>query len=459
MEYDRVAQPSENFAASVSSSSGFSLLYTIFSIVVLSSLAAAIASLAPNTAMTNLTGESEKRAYYLALSGLNFWSKGKSGLYRLGEDAFSLDQSGPDAAGDYTVTSVGTVAAGTGRETNVRLTAKRPSAAIITFEADLASFTQPVLGRTENNANAVVVFGVDSPEAPASFTLADWTALWSANVYRYASGWIRLGGGIAQTSGAIWYEGNKGSCDSGRCAFGKGLRTYFQFVFSGYDTSLESTDYGDGFTFTVMTADNDPRYAAGGTADGLRGEYLGYAGPGPSGRGIVPPKMAVEVDVYPNCYDGDPMENNSRRDKSNANHVAAVYWGEPDTSYDDNVHGVGAGPANPTGGGDGYYEQASPAGPAWLEDGLEHAMRVEIIRETDDTQGVYTIRAWVDPAYPGMDDVSEDYTAEAPLVRHTVRLAAADHARLDTVCFGWTEATGGHGQSVAIHDFALAFRR
>lgn len=440
--------------------SGSSLLYVVAALVILSSLATAVSNLTSSAALTNLAGVNEQRAYYLALSGLNFWSNGKTGTYIIDGDTFTLTQSGPDAGGYYTITSLGSVLAGTTKTANVLLTSRRLAATPITFDDDIGHFSTPVVGQNTNNGKAIVVFSTNSPDAPASFSLADWTTLWSQNVYRYASGWVRLGGSVADTTGAIWYEGDKGACASGKCAFAKGLRTYFGFAFAGYDTSSQSKSYGDGFTFAVMTADNDPRYAAGGPASGSRGEYLGYAGPGPSGRGIASPKMAVEIDVYPNCNDGDPTENNSRRDATNANHVAAVYWGGTENSYDDNVHGAGAAPVNPAGGGTGYYERAAQAGgPNWLEDGQEHALRVEISRETDSGQGLYTIRAWVDPACAGKDDVTKDYLAESPQVSHTVQLGAVEHAKLDAVYFGWTEATGNHGQSVAIHDFALDFRR
>ncbi len=460
MDCHRAAFSSKRPAVGNPGSSGSSLLYTIFSIVVLSSLAAAMASLTPGAVMTWLAGADQRRAYYLALSGINFWTVGTTGRYRLGDDAFTLTQAGPDADGGYVVTSTGTVAAGTGRETNFSLTARRPGSPIITFRDDLPDFTPPVVGHNTNDAGAAVVFSLKSPDPPPGFDPAAWATLWSENVGRYEGGWLRLGGGLPKTTGAIWYQGTKGSCDNGRCAFAKGLRTYFQFVFSGSDTSTKSEMYGDGFTFAVMTAGNDPREAAGGPAKGTRGEFLGYAGPGPSGRGIAPPKMAVEVDVFPNCTDGDPTENNTRRDASVANHVAAVCWGAADTLYDDNVHGAGTMPANAQGGGAGYYERPKPAdGPAWLEDGQEHALRVEISRETEETHGLYTIKAWIDPVRDGRSDVSRDYGAESPQVSHTVRLTAADHGRLDTVCFGWTEATGSRGQSVAIHDFAVAFRQ
>ena len=95
-----------------------------------------------------------------------------------------------------------------------------------------------------------------------------------------------------------------------------------------------------------------------------------------------------------------------------------------------------------------------------LSEALGPIMRLEIVRATGDgAKGLYTVKVWIDPTGTGNDDVTADYTAEAPQVSHTDTLAAADHAKLATVYFGWTEGTGGSNQTVAIHDFALDFRR
>lgn len=209
----------------------------------------------------------------------------------------------------------------------------------------------------------------------------------------------------------------------------------------------------------MATAANDPATAAGGPASGSRGEYLGYSGPGPSGLGIAPPKLAVEVDTYPNMGKARPTEGNSRADAGLANHIAVVYWGNASTSYDDNTHGVGNAPGNPGTDSTGYCQRAKPAnGPNWLEDGAAHAMRLEIHRSSDGTRGRYRVLTWIDPNGAGSKDVSTDYTGESPLLDHTASLSPSDHAGLASVRFGWTEGTGGETQTVAIYDFSLDFR-
>ena len=448
---------------------GFSLLLVIICITLLATLAAAATLLFPGAAMTTLNGERETRAYYLALSGLNYWSAGKTGTYSLADGSFTLSQSGPDAAGYYTVTSLGCINAGTAAAANCQLSARRKSAKPINFDDDIDDFIRPIVGKTVNNAKSILVFDSDLPDGPGGLSDHEWATLWAENVYRYAGGWLRLGGGLSDSNGAIWYGGDYGSCQTaqcpegtcrdGACLLGKGLRAYFVFTFQNYDDSADSMRCADGFTFTVATAANDPATAAGGPASGSRGEYLGYAGPGPSGLGIVPPKLAVEVDTYPNTGQARSTEGNSRADASLANHIAVVYWGSSSTSYDDNTHGAGNAPGNPDKNSTGYYQRAKPAtGPNWLEDGAAHAMRLEIHRGNDGTRGRYRVLAWIDPSGTSGKDVSSDYSGESPLLDHTVSLAPSDHAGLASVRFGWTEGTGGETQTVAIYDFSLDFR-
>ncbi|WP_428565393.1 MAG: hypothetical protein ACP59X_04230 [Solidesulfovibrio sp. DCME] len=457
MGIGRAAIRETPFPPSVDPQRGSTLLYTVLALTTLAALGAATTLLVPGTNETTLAGADAQRARYLALSGLNLWSPGTAGTFRLGQDAIILAASGPDASGAYTITSTGMLRAGTNSETSIRLTATRGGNETISFADDLDDFQNPVVDDNANSDKAITVFSDNPENAPKTLTVSEWTSLWSQNISRYAGGWMRLGGDTSKTVGAVWYAGSKSSCASGVCNFATGLRAYFQFVFMGYDDQAQSKKYGDGFTFAVITAANDA-HAVGGPASGVRGEYLGYAGPGPSGKGIVPPKIAIEIDTYPNRNGGDPLEANSRLDASNANHLAVVYWGASDTTYDDNVHGAGTPPQNPGNTSAGYVEKAKAAtGPNWLEDGEEHALRVEMHRTATAT---YTVMAWVDPVDCGAKDVSADFTAEEPNVKSVVTLNAADHTQLATVRFGFTEATGtATSQNVAIHDFAMRFRQ
>lgn len=469
MRYGCIAADDHIPGAPASRCRGSTLLFLIAALVILASLSAALASLTGSAIRTTLSNANEQRAYYLALSGLNCWSRGRTGTFHVNGDSFTLTEAGPDAAGYYTVTSLGCVLAGATNVANVLLTTRRKGLGPITFDRDIGDFKPPVVGKNTNNAKAIVVFDKDLSDPPPGFSEAEWTILWTEKASRYAGGWMQLGGGATNSHGAIWYGGDHGDCPDGACpdgmcaagccTLGPGLRAYFVFSFSDYDSSSDSRAYADGFTFTVATAANDPDTAAGGPASGSRGEYLGYAGPGPAGKGVAPPKLAVEIDIYPNKGTGRATDANSRADAGDANHVAVVAWGAPGASYDDNVHGAGTAPGNPPNASPGYYGKAkTPGGPNWLEDGLEHAMRVELHRADAAAGGSYRVRVWVDPQNDGHDDVTADYTAESPQLDHTLRLAAADHAGLDAIRFGWTEGTGSKNQTVALHDFSLDFR-
>jgi len=140
---------------------------------------------------------------------------------------------------------------------------------------------------------------------------------------------IQLGGGLTDRFGSVWYKGDSdiANCIEGNCFLGRGIRAYVEFEFDDIDSSADSTTHGDGFTFALISS---AAYADGDT--GEDGEYLGYAGaasgPGLTGNGLQPPKMAVEIDTFPNPGSGDACSDDSRRDDGNANHAAMVYWGE-----------------------------------------------------------------------------------------------------------------------------------
>lgn len=443
--------------------SGAVLLCIIAALLLVSALAAGLSLLASTTALTTVADNRQARAHYLALSGLNVWSAGRTGSFRLGGDSLALSQAGPDGDGTYSVTCRATVDAGSPLEAHAVLRAELPALAPISFAADLDDFTTPVVGKTENVAGAIVVYAAD---ADGHAHPGD-----DANA-AFENGAVALGN-AGRSTGAIWYQGSRGACSgescpdgmcrNGKCTLGKGLRAYFGFACLRVDSDGASTAYGDGFTFTIANAaSNDPATAAGGMADGSRAEYLGYAGPGPSGLGIDAPKLAVEVDLYPNPGNNPPAMDNSRCDAGYANHVAVVYWGEAGCA-DDNRHGVGDFPANPggpTAQNVGYVAVAETRGRAnWLEDGRDHALRLEVQRRDTLGGGAYAVKVWVDGAGADFADVTVDYAGETPQIAYTTSMGAAEHRRLDTVFFGWTEGTGGSPQIVVIHDFSLEFRR
>ena len=139
---------------------------------------------------------------------------------------------------------------------------------------------------------------------------------------------IALGGSLQDGYGSVWYKGDTdiANCIDGKCNLGKGIRAYFEFEFDDTDTSVDSKGFGDGFSFSLVSGAN---YTDGDTGAG--GEYMGYAGAGLTSNGLQPPKLAVEIDTFPNPGAGSvcPNSSNSRRDDEPvANHTALVYWGE-----------------------------------------------------------------------------------------------------------------------------------
>jgi hypothetical protein len=176
----------------------------------------------------------------------------------------------------------------------------------ISFEEDIADFS-PTMGKTGG------ILGPGDPEPIIVDT---------------ANNQIELGQDLPDHYGSVWYKGDSdiANCIEGECFLGRGIRAYFEFQFDGTDSSVDSTDFGDGFSFSLVSGDN---YTDGDTGAG--GEYMGYAGAGLSSDGLQPPKLAVEIDTYPNTGAGNVCGGDSRRDSEDpdvANHAALVYWGE-----------------------------------------------------------------------------------------------------------------------------------
>ncbi len=290
-----------------------------------------------------------------------------------------------------------------------------------------------------------------------------------------ATGTISLGGGQLESSGSVWYSGTKEACSNGNCTLGTGLRAYFNLNFN-------PSSNGDGFVWTIMSANTNTNASSGG--DASMGELMGYGGLGALGLGIQPPKFGVEFDIYDNTGTGSACNVGNRADSTNnADHMAFVYWGATSVpgcsaTYDDNRHGAGTGAEDqPRNGADtggdgagnyGYYYRSSGGSGAngrdWLQDGGLFRFRYEMVRSTTpNAEGnyAYKLRTWLKKStdsYPvGMDNTTLDYSAP-PDMWWSLTLSPAQHANMDKVFFGWTEGTGAATQLVALSGFALDFR-
>jgi hypothetical protein len=321
--------------------------------------------------------------------------------------------------------------------------------------------------------------------------------------------------------GGAWYSGdqsiggNPNVCNTGACLFGRGIRVFFTFNYTGD---------GDGFTFTVINADptdgNDITSIGG---DPQGSELLAYAGDSredpagttfldnQGGRGLVPPKLAVEFDAKTNFdqnFEDEEIKNycigpNLRQDTRNdplpggaeKDAVQFVYWRDRNpidipcrpngdsshstASYDDNRHAPFPDPASPLNERDLFLSDSeldvTPSN-SWLNNG-PWAVRLEVERslvQNIDGNFDYHLRLWMRQCtLADCNDIlgtsfqntriKYDYSAlpDLPLVQN-IELSESDHIMFSRFLFGFTTATApGETQSAVIdlEQFNLSFIR
>lgn len=268
---------------------------------------------------------------------------------------------------------------------------------------------------------------------------------------------VDLGGGEGNSYGCLWYQGNYNNgtddiCATGECDFNGGVRLFFRFAFNNPDAG-DSTTYGHGFTFALIDGGNAVDVC------GASQDDIGYAGT-MGGNNIDPPKMAVEVDTYPDV---------AQKNDCDENHVACVFWGSPLANRGrDNIHGDPTFNSNGTNPED--YREALAVYPegfnatvgqeTWLEDGVTHTMRIDITRGWDATVSRYTINAtaWVG-LYNNSSDLTQTYYNSGVLPNIHYDDFDYTGGTWPTIRFGWTQATGVGGvtQDVTISDFGIKF--
>ena len=154
---------------------------------------------------------------------------------------------------------------------------------------------------------------------------------------------INLGGGLNDGYGSVWYGGrfrHEPTALTAGATWARGSGPILNSSPICRMISADSTPIGDGFTFSIISGVyevgpgyRNSKYDTGGPL----GEYLGYAGPGlpaGDGTGLEAPKIALELDTYPNPGAGSICGSNSRVDDVDAvnypvgaNHIALDYWG------------------------------------------------------------------------------------------------------------------------------------
>jgi hypothetical protein len=322
--------------------------------------------------------------------------------------------------------------------------------------------------------------------------------------------------------GGAWYSGDQSIggdtdvCNTGSCQFRRGIRVFFTFNYTGD---------GDGFTYTMMnadTTDGNDITSIGGDPQGS--ELLAYAGDSREdpagttfldnngGRGIVPPKLAVEFDAKTN-FDQDFEDeevkdycngSNLRQDTRNdplpdgeeKDAVQFVYWadrnsnninilcrenGDPTfskASYDDNRHALSPPPPPPINERDLFLSDSeldvTPSN-NWLNNG-PWAVRLEVERGLApnlDGNFDYNLRLWMRQcAQADCNDIlgtfyqdtriKYDYSALPPdlPLDQDIELGPSDHGMFNRFLFGFTTATApGDAQSALIEHFNLSFIR
>ena len=471
------------------------IAYVVIAMTTIAALAVGALYMSSSSASGEIAANNVNKAYFLALAGKDyaliknlentggrtFTLRDQSGQILPGNDKFQLVISG------NIITSTGVVNEGSPFETRRSITISKfgfSSQADVSFSKDMQAFA-PV-------------------QSQAGFITTD------ASAAKAALGQI----GMTSNFGAIWYGGSatQGNCQDGKCDFGTGFRAFFVFQFA-------SGSSGDGFTFAFFNGDGvdvngvkNDRNSVGG--DNGRGELLGYAGDsrvdsagtsfldGKEGRGIQPPKAAIEFDVLPNFGSADVCASGSRRDGLDSrNHVAYVFWGDNTNSsctstvgrntYDDNRHNAGGvspietDPRNsrrPTDGADTSYFDASSLWPSqisWLLSNTPtniYAVRAEVTRSTTPNATGnydYMMNTWIkqcpanDITCPAYDDTSTfantkiNYNDVAPsdaaTLSRTFALSPTLHQNFNSFYFGWTAATGSATQNVTVNRFRMNF--
>ena len=480
---------------------GTILISLIVAILLIGVLGVGIYSLTTSSTFTGLLSNKNDQAYQLAQAGVRYAidTIGQCRAIPNGTN-FSLPDNNHVFAisvVNNVITSVGIVNAGTLAEAQRQITYGVPSSILI------------------NCANGQIITSQTGAFTPTIVGSS------SAITVSTTSGTISLGGSANDSSGTFLYQGSSSvsNCNAGACNFPYGLRAYFEFTTTIQDNSSDSTGNGDGFTFGVFSAINNTRERSGGSPAGnsaSMGELMGYAGPGNTtaagtavnkdSLGLKPPKMALEFDMYPNTGAETNYGCSGGRNDSANNHVALLFWGlnpsasttctvgttaYPQASFDDNIHGAGTGDTSPTPvnsysgyAGGGYYEGTKSAATTtcltltspttlcnWMEDGHKYGVRMEIARNTvGGTTGLYQIMAWIyrlditgaptGTQLTHFQDVQNPYSPYAtigPQILRTITLNQTDHAALNQVYFGFTEATGGATQNIQIANLQVFF--
>ncbi len=284
----------------------------------------------------------------------------------------------------------------------------------------------------------------------------------------------------------VWYQGSASDdycASNGICPLENGVRIYFRLRTSKYSSASKQLN---GLVFALLGADESLYGSAslsdicGGVAqnNGFGGDNRGYSA---GSKLMLAPKVGVEIDFvssWPCSTDDGPCDPDD-----GANHAAVVYWGTSDskltnfnlcggtyfgyrTLYDDVLHGYGGEDnecepgrsdklyatfdadrsLNPDADSSGFAAVSDGNSP-WLQDGQEHAVRIEMA--WDETTGVLETTAWVDCA--DCADLETAFsggcTGQCRRIEDCLTLGADLVSAMNAVRFGWTAGNYYDGEA------------
>lgn len=465
---------------------GSALLYVIASIALLGAVGGGVAYFSSSSSMSDIAKTAHNQAYYAAIAGLRFARDGLSAddfeaienstvTYSMNNDVIFKLIVGTETVDGFPVTVCGIYGAGTSMEANYQLAQVSidPGGG---YDVELPEDASKEAGAESAHGDEVAENLIDVVTEGHE----DYEGI----------SYIRLGNQTTQGYACLWFNDSKivqddtTYCRNGVCKFGKGFRLYFQFqvVSPG----------ADGFTLSFVNASNNTVNDCGGDLD--MGELLAYGGPGVSGHGLRPAKIALEIDTYQNGTSSCGVSG-SRYDDDDG-HLAYVYWGQIDggwsgngcRTYDDNRHsvtgGTNSGLYNIDGNWDWGFYWDSPLRNTQnldnlklktgstvtykritnLEDNAVHSIRMEVERSTNtDGTGAYTLKTWYDCTVggqpcDGLTNLTKDLTAKSPDLVSSFTMDAYFHNLLTTFLLGFTQATGASAQEVRVMNFKLRFR-
>ncbi|HOD28403.1 MAG TPA: hypothetical protein PKH03_04260 [Syntrophales bacterium] len=479
------------------------LLFIVVGMTLIAVLGTGIYFATTTSTFSGVSANDHHRAYQLALAGRDY-ALAKNLSNMSGDFTFSNGDIFRLVVSGDTITSTGIVKSGTPYEVKRTVTitiSGFSSQADVVFARNLADFTETI------------------PQLQTQ----------SGLVIENALGQIEMGQAKTLSFGGISYGGDasSGNCQNGICDFNGGFRAYFRFKLV-----KESSGEPHGFVFTFFHGYNSSTgvgnlSTAIGGDKGIGGaitndmpELLGYAGSScitrnssgvctswldGSGKGIQPPKMAIEFDAREHsCGSSGACYYSSRCDGSR-NHMAYHFWGDSSTcgnrenspTYDDNRHGSGtAGSAtiprnsvasNSADTEDYFtgYNQSPRWSSTWLYDPAQtFAVRVEVSRgSTPNSNGkyFYRTRTWIKKcvrsdgsacdisetdccSYGNADfdnvkvDYNELHSTDLPTLDRTIELDSDNHTLFEKFAWGWRFAAGsGSPENVTISSFGIYF--